>query len=106
MFTSGRVEILDELFGTDDKSWYRRRSDTVSVGTSDSFRFSHAVSYPTIRIDSRFVSCRSPPAIRVRYRLIDSTDSIDETFELRPMSSSESAYDLQGWTEIKNTGNE
>lgn len=104
--TNGRVEVLDELFGTDDKSWYRRRSDTVSVGISDSFRCSHAVSYPTIRIDARLVSRRSRPAIRVRYRLVNSTDSVNEIFELRPMSSSESAYDLQGWTETWDSGNE
>lgn len=54
----------------------------------------------------RLVSRRSRPAIRVRYRLGDGTDGINETFEFWPMSSSKSAYNFQGWTEMKNTGNE
>lgn len=118
---SGWIDILDELLGTDDKSWYRRRSYAVAVGLSDSLPFSHAFSFPmiridilfsqagsfpTIRIDVGFESRRSRPAIWVRYWLVDSTDSVNETFKIRPMSSSESAYGLQEWNKVRGRGHE
>lgn len=49
-----------------------------------------------IWIDIGFESRRSRPAIGVKYRLIDSTDSIKETFELRPIDFPESAGVYEG----------
>lgn len=58
-----------------------------------------------IGIDIGSKSRRSRPAIGVRDWCIDSTDGINEAFELGPMDFSESAFVLQGRAKARNRSN-
>ena len=80
MSTRDGLDVIDELIGTEDERRDRGNFAKVSICLTDSFLCSHVL--------------RSP-AVRISYRHISITDSVDETFQLEPIRFSESAFILQ-----------
>ena len=86
--------VVDDLLSTNDERRNRGGSAKVSVCLIDPFACSHILNSPSIRVDIRFESRRSRPAIRIRDRHVGIANSVDETFKLQPVRFSGSVLVL------------